>query len=252
MKYSNSWNWASPSKLLMGRCTRSITPFKNTFLKPMAYDPSEVQRVLKEKQQVQKRYFDQSCKCLEPLKAGDSIRVWQRGTWEPAVLLEKSDKGEPRSYIVWANDHHYRRNQRNILKTQETPLHENSSSEVAEDTNSRDPVADQLPNDPREESDRELMSTTSPTISRVSDWVIDVPLCYQEWFHCSEWHWTLNIFIRELKTHFLTFGLLCYRTVQLTVFAIFVIQLWATGKDVLLCTLYSLGAGLGAVAWSWS
>ena len=33
----------------------------------MAYDPSEVKRVLKEKQQVQKKYFDQSCNYLEQL-----------------------------------------------------------------------------------------------------------------------------------------------------------------------------------------
>ena len=39
----------SPSQLLMGCCTRSIIPIKNTLIKLMAYDPSEVQRVLKEK-----------------------------------------------------------------------------------------------------------------------------------------------------------------------------------------------------------
>ena len=134
----------------------------------MAYDPSEVQRVLKGKQQVQKKYFDQSCKSLEPLKPGDNIRVRQRGTWEPAVLLGRSDKAEQRSYIVKANEHHYRRNRRDILRTQDTPLHEDSSSEVAEETNIRDPVADQLPNHPRDESDSELTSATSPIISRVS------------------------------------------------------------------------------------
>ena len=41
----------------------------------MAYDPREVERVLKEKQQVQKKYFDGSYKSLEPSKPGDSIRV---------------------------------------------------------------------------------------------------------------------------------------------------------------------------------
>jgi len=113
----------------------------------MAYDPSEVQRVLKKKkkkQPAQKKYFDRRCKSLEPRKRGD-IRVRQGGTWEPAELLGKSSKGEPRSYIVRANDHHYRRNQRDILKTQETPLQEpRPVSEVAEDNNNKDPVADQL------------------------------------------------------------------------------------------------------------
>ena len=77
----------------------------------------------------------------------------QIGTWEPAVLLERSDKGEPRSYIVKVNDHHYRRNRRDILKSQETLLHVESSSEVAGDTNSRDPVANQLPNHFGDETD---------------------------------------------------------------------------------------------------
>ena len=39
----------SPMQLLMGRRTRSIIPFKNTLLNPMAYDTSEVQRLLEEK-----------------------------------------------------------------------------------------------------------------------------------------------------------------------------------------------------------
>ena len=96
------------------------------------------------------------------------------------MLLGRSDKGEPRSYIVKANDSHYRRNRRDILKTQETPLHEDLSSEAAEDTNRRDPVPNQLPNHSREKSDIELTSATSPTISRVSGRVIRVPLRYRE------------------------------------------------------------------------
>ena len=108
------------------------------------------------------------------------------------------------------------------------------ASKVAEETNSRDPVAEQLPNDPRDKSDTELTSATSPIISRFSGQVIRVPLCYQEWFHCSEWHWTL----RSISLHY--FSLLCYGSVQLTVFAIFVIQLRATGKDVMICDFAEL------------
>ena len=39
----------SPTQLLMGRRIRSIIPFKNTLLNRLAYDPSEVQRLLEEK-----------------------------------------------------------------------------------------------------------------------------------------------------------------------------------------------------------
>jgi len=75
------------TQLLTGRRTRSIIPIKNTLLKPMAYDPSEVQRV-KEKQQVQKKYFDQSCKSLEPLKPGDSISATERKLGTSSVFGE--------------------------------------------------------------------------------------------------------------------------------------------------------------------
>ena len=114
----------SSTQFAHGASHRSIIPTKNTLLKPMAYDPSEVQRVLKKKKRpAQRKYFDGRYKSLEPRKRGD-IRVRQGGTWEPAELLEKSSKGEPRSYIVRANDHRYRRNRKEILKRQETPLHE--------------------------------------------------------------------------------------------------------------------------------
>ena len=56
----------------------------------MAYHHSEVQRVLEEKQQLQKKFIDRSCRSLEPLKPGDSMRVRQGGTWEPAMHLGKS------------------------------------------------------------------------------------------------------------------------------------------------------------------
>ena len=155
---------------------------------------------------------------------------------------------------MWANDHHYRRNKRDILKTQETPLQEKSSSEVAGDTNSWDPVADQLPNDPRDESDRELTSATSPVICRVRGRVIRIPVLPRMislfWMALNTEH-----VISKLKMHFLTFSLLCYNAVQLTVFATFVIQLRATGKDVMLCIVWVpcdiLGAQGQSSSWSY-
>lgn len=124
-KYFNSWRWSFFHSVAHGASHRSIIPTKNTLLKPMAYNPCEVLRVLKKKKKrpAQKKYFDRRYKSLEPRKRRD-IRVRQGGTWEPAELLGKSSKGEPRSYIVRANDHRYRRNRKEILKRQETPLHE--------------------------------------------------------------------------------------------------------------------------------
>ena len=213
----------------------------------------KVRRVLKEKQQVQKKYFDRSCTSLESLKLRDSIRVWQRRTWKPAVreIWQRRTKiilcermtiitDETRGII--------------ILKTQETPLQEKLSSEVAGDTNSWDPVADQLPNDPRDESDRELTSATSPVICRVNGRVIRIPVSPRMislfWMALNTEH-----VISKLKMHFLTFSLLCYNAVQLTVFATFVIQLRATGKDVMLCIVWVpcdiLGAQGQSSSWSY-
>ena len=101
----------------------------------------------------------------------------QRGTWNQQCCWGDLTKANQDHIIVKANDHHYRRNQRDVLKTQEIPLRADLSSEVAY---SRDPVADQLPNDPRDESDSELTSATSPIISRVSSRVIPVPMRYRE------------------------------------------------------------------------
>ena len=103
--------------------------YKEYLAKANGLRPSEVQKVLKKKKRpAQKKYFDRRYKSLEPRKRGD-IRVRRGGTWEPVELFGKSSKGEPRSYIVRANDHRYRRNRKEILKRQETPLHEDSSSD---------------------------------------------------------------------------------------------------------------------------
>ena len=89
------------------------------------------------RQQTQKEYFDRSSKAFKPLEPGDTIRMRQGNTWEPAVLVGESKAGEPRSYIVRANDHEYRRNRKGILKTQEK-LH----SELADSADSNRPAED--------------------------------------------------------------------------------------------------------------
>ena len=132
----------SPTQLLMGRCTRSIIPIKSTLLTPKTYNTKEVQSALTSRQQTQKEYFDRSSKALKPLLPGDTIRMRQGNTWEPAVLVRESKAGEPRSYIVRANNHEYRRNRKDILKTQEI-LH----SELADSGDSDRPAEDTRQNE---------------------------------------------------------------------------------------------------------
>ena len=153
----------SPTQLLIERRTRSIIPIKSTFLTPMTYNTKEVQSALTARRQTQKEYFDRSSKALKSLEPGDTIRMRQGNTWEPAVLVRQSKAGEPRSYIVRANNHEYRRNRKDILKTQES-LH----SELADSADNDRPAEDTKQN----ESYWELTSDSSPTISRVIGRVI--------------------------------------------------------------------------------
>ena len=157
----------SPTQLLMGRCTRSIIPIKSA----LPYNIKEVQSALTARQQTQKEYFDRSSKALKPSVPGDTIRMRQGNTWEPAVLVGESKAGEPRSYMVRANNHEHRRNRKDILKTQET-LH----SELADSGDSDHQAEDTRQN----ESHWELASDSSPTISRVSGRVIRVATRYRE------------------------------------------------------------------------
>ena len=106
----------SPTQLLMGRRTKSIILTKSTFLTLMTYNTKEVQSTLEATQQIQKEYFDRSSKALKPLEPGDTIRVQQGNTWEPVVLVGESKTEEPRSYIVRANNHEYRRNRKDICR----------------------------------------------------------------------------------------------------------------------------------------
>ena len=70
-----------------------------------------------------------------------------------------------------ANNHEYRRNRKDILKTQEA-----SHSELADSADSDRPAEDTRQN----ESNWELTSDSSPTVSRVSGRVIRVPTRYRE------------------------------------------------------------------------
>ena len=143
------------------------------------------------------------------LKPGDSIRVQQRGTWKPVVLFGRRDirRTTRQDHILWK--------QMTIITDKTGRIfwrHKNPTTwrfvqwSSSEDTNSRDPVAGhQLPNDPRNESDSELTSPTSPILGRVSGLVIRVPLHYRKWFIVLNdiENWT---FYWQTEDTFLMFG----------------------------------------------
>jgi hypothetical protein len=96
----------------MGRRGKTLIPIKQSLLKPMAYYGERVQQSLTEKQKIQKKYFDRGSKTLIPLQEGDTVRMRCRNTWEPARLVGESKQGEPRSFVVTANNKENRRNRK--------------------------------------------------------------------------------------------------------------------------------------------
>lgn len=105
----------SPVQLMMGRRTRTLLPTSANLLQP-SYNTNHVKSSLEEKQAKQKHYYDRNTRSLEPLKLGDQVRLrdGDAGIWIPATVKNIAD--EPRSYIVEANGHEYRRNRRDLLK----------------------------------------------------------------------------------------------------------------------------------------
>ena len=90
--------------------------------------------------------------------------------------MGESKAGEPRSYIVRAHNHEYKRDPKDILNTQE-----NSPTELVDTANSESCRADCSAEDTRpKESHWELTSGSSPTINRVSGRVNQVLARYQE------------------------------------------------------------------------
>ena len=65
---------------------------------------------------MQKKYYDQYAKPLEPLKEGDRVALKNesKGMWIPASVQMANN--QPRSYTVESNGGVYRRNRRDLMK----------------------------------------------------------------------------------------------------------------------------------------
>ena len=104
----------SPAQLLMSRSLRTKLPTTDEKLKPRVVRAREQLRHVKDKQQ---KYYNQGARHLPSLKPGDVVRVRKEKVWKPAVVV-KSDI-HPRSYIVNHDGREYRRNRRDLMKTNE-------------------------------------------------------------------------------------------------------------------------------------
>ena len=76
----------------------------------MAYNRERIQQIFTGKQQNQKKYYDRGSKFLTLLREGDAVKMRWGNTWEPARLVGESTSGEPRSFVVTANNQEYRWN----------------------------------------------------------------------------------------------------------------------------------------------
>jgi hypothetical protein len=108
----------SPAQLLMSRKLRTKIPVKDDTLIPTVIKTAHSD--LKNRQDLQKKYHDANAKPLPSLQEGDSVRIRQKNTWEPALVTKVHNA--PRSFIVTTEDgQNYRRNRQHLLKTAEPP-----------------------------------------------------------------------------------------------------------------------------------
>ena len=102
----------------------SSIPCIEKLLKPAVVDKSTIEKLLEQKQIVQKSNYDKLAKELPPLHQGDHVRVRTPGfhpQWDPAVVLETPKPEKPRSYIIQHEQGGiYKRNRKHLLRTGET------------------------------------------------------------------------------------------------------------------------------------
>ena len=78
----------SPAQLLMNRRLRTDLPTHPKELLPKLTDLKATKKALEQRKLEQKRYYDRSAKELPPLHPNDSVRIYHKGKWEPAVVID--------------------------------------------------------------------------------------------------------------------------------------------------------------------
>ena len=105
----------SPAQLLMNRRLRSTVPASPKQLLPEVIPPTVVMDALKEKQRRQKMYYDRGTRPLGKLNSGDTVLMYNDGTWKPATVTSQAPT--PRSYnITTPEGGRYRRNRQQLQK----------------------------------------------------------------------------------------------------------------------------------------
>ena len=110
----------SPAQKLMGRRCKTLLPTTAALLQPR-YDTDEDALALLGQKEKQRHHYDKNARTLEPLSPGDGLRLRLPGksTWSRGICKQEES---PRSYIVVADGRTYRRNRRDLRKTDEEQL----------------------------------------------------------------------------------------------------------------------------------
>ena len=72
----------SPAQRLMGRRTKTLIPTTQNFLMPKTNPPRVEKSQLKERQQVQAKYYNRTTKELPTLSEGDVVRMMHKGNYD--------------------------------------------------------------------------------------------------------------------------------------------------------------------------
>lgn len=156
----------SPAQRMFGRRLRALIPAKEELLNPEVFP--NVREMLERSKINQKRYYDRGSKELEPLTKGDTIRIKLPGQaiWTKGICLRNYGK---RSYEVLVNGKIYRRNRKQIIKTNEKSNERDRIDDFCEEENQ--PVPDTVPV-PEEQQFTELRRSTRnrKPVDRYGNW----------------------------------------------------------------------------------
>ena len=109
----------SPAQRFLGRRCKTMLPMTGAVLQPK-YSTAEDERALQGQKAKQEHYYNQHARDLSPIEAGDAVRMRLPGesTWSKGVCTRLCG---PRSYRVKVGGAVYRRNRRQLIRTNEGP-----------------------------------------------------------------------------------------------------------------------------------
>ncbi len=165
---TSSQQTGSPAQLLMNRRLRTDLPTSPKQLLPKLNDRHLTRKMLEQRKLEQKKYYDRTAKSLPSLHPNDFVRVFQRGKWEPAVIVDVEET--PRSYKVRTTDGGmYRRNRRHLQVPKAEDNQQSASTNTPEEKmeiSEQSPVKSSQEKNPEVPSEPDYVATRSGRVVR--------------------------------------------------------------------------------------